>query len=183
MKVDECTNPEATKKLKLNGHTNAFVRVPFLMAGEEFDYTFDGVKLRVVVQSDYVQLGEEFVVPLPINFSHAHCLLLIRYDESRNEMYDEIASDVNNWLIDKLGLCIKDHNSRADKFCEQNCDIFMPTDVGFKWNHLKQVAGYFTKVNVRGEKMTALTFVFRDFSAGLQLDMTSMLVHKCTLLG
>lgn len=59
---------------------------------EEFDYTFDRVSCRgqgVLVQSDKVQLGENFVIPLPIKFLCDHCLLLIQYGTVTDDSSDK----------------------------------------------------------------------------------------------
>ena len=61
---------------------------------EEFDYTFDRVSScrgqGVLVQSDKVQLGENFVIPLPIKFLCDHCpLLLIQYGTVTDDSSDK----------------------------------------------------------------------------------------------
>ena len=87
MKINEFTQ-QGNKHIH-DGHS--YICDESFMVDEEFNYTFDGAKLWVTVQADRVKLGDEFVVPFPIILSHAHCLLLIAYDDN-NEIYDETSS-------------------------------------------------------------------------------------------
>jgi len=149
-----------------------------LHKGDEFEYEFNGVKLRVVVQKMRQRVDEPIVVPLPINFSHNHQLVLIGIDESFDR-YHTVAKDINQKLL-TLGECVKDYNESKQTLLYQNCMLMMPSYKNFVGAHLNDKIGYFTKLHVGGEKMDAKQH--RAFVAKFGLRMTSMLIHKTKIL-
>jgi hypothetical protein len=53
----------------------------------------------------------EFVVPLPINFSHTHRLMLMGWCSANGETFSPMSTNTHNFHINANDLCMKDYSS------------------------------------------------------------------------